>query len=42
MTLDPRGQRFAATLTTIMFLAILATQSGWLALVHEAHALECL
>jgi hypothetical protein len=32
--LDPRGQRFAATLTSIVLIAVLATGSGWLALAQ--------
>ena len=32
--LDPRGPRFAAVLTTVVFVVILATQSGWLALAQ--------
>jgi hypothetical protein len=34
MELDPRGQRFAATLTTIVLVVVLATGWGWLALVQ--------
>jgi hypothetical protein len=32
MELDPRGQRFAATLTSVVLVAVLATGWGWLAL----------
>lgn len=32
--LDPRGPRFAAVLTTVVFVVVLATQSGWLALAQ--------
>jgi hypothetical protein len=34
--LDPRGQRFAATLTSIVLIAVLATGWGWLALAQAA------
>ncbi|HEX8930890.1 MAG TPA: DUF4395 domain-containing protein, partial [Actinomycetota bacterium] len=34
MELDPRGQRFAATLTTIVLIVVLATGWGWLALAQ--------
>jgi len=34
MTLDPRGQRFAATLTCIVIAVVLATGWGWLALAQ--------
>jgi Domain of unknown function (DUF4395) len=34
MTLDPRGPRFAAGLTAILFIVVLVTSSGWLALVR--------
>ncbi|SNY32905.1 DUF4395 domain-containing protein [Paractinoplanes atraurantiacus] len=34
MELDPRGQRFAATLTSIVLAVVLATGWGWLALVQ--------
>jgi hypothetical protein len=34
MQLDPRGPRFAAALTTIVLVAVLATGSGWLALAQ--------
>jgi Domain of unknown function (DUF4395) len=34
MELDPRGQRFAATLTTIVLVVVLATGWGWLALAQ--------
>ena len=34
MELDPRGQRFAATLTSIVLIAVLATGWGWLALAQ--------
>lgn len=36
MTLDPRGQRFAATLTCIVIAVVLATGWGWLALAQAA------
>jgi uncharacterized protein DUF4395 len=32
--LDPRGQRFAATLTSVVLIAVLATGWGWLALAQ--------
>jgi hypothetical protein len=32
--LDPRGPRFSAILTTIVFVAVLLTQNGWLALAQ--------
>jgi hypothetical protein len=32
MTLDPRGPRFSAGLTAILFIVVLLTSSGWLAL----------
>jgi len=32
--LDPRGVRFAATLTTIVLVLVLVTGSGWLALAQ--------
>ena len=32
MELDPRGQRFAATLTSIVLIVVLVTGWGWLAL----------
>jgi hypothetical protein len=32
--LDPRGQRFAATLTSVVLVAVLVTGSGWLALAQ--------
>ncbi|MEV6929213.1 DUF4395 domain-containing protein [Dactylosporangium sp. NPDC051485] len=32
--LDPRGPRFAAVLTTIVFVVVLLTGSGWLALAQ--------
>ncbi|GAA3271060.1 DUF4395 domain-containing protein [Dactylosporangium vinaceum] len=32
--LDPRGPRFAAVLTTIVFVIVLLTGSGWLALAQ--------
>jgi len=31
MQLDPRGPRFAAAVTTVVLVAVLATGSGWLA-----------
>ena len=34
MELDPRGQRFAATLTSAVLIVVLATGWGWLALVQ--------
>ncbi|GAA1538114.1 DUF4395 domain-containing protein [Dactylosporangium maewongense] len=34
MTLDPRGPRFSAALTTVVFVIVLLTGSGWLALVQ--------
>jgi hypothetical protein len=34
MELDPRGQRFAATLTSIILIVVLATGWGWLALAQ--------
>ena len=34
MELDPRGQRFAAALTSIVIALVLATGSGWLALAQ--------
>ena len=34
MQLDPRGPRFAAALTTAVLVVVLATGSGWLALVQ--------
>jgi hypothetical protein len=34
MTLDPRGPRFAAALTTVVLVVVLATGSGWLALAQ--------
>ncbi|WP_306210572.1 DUF4395 domain-containing protein [Actinoplanes sp. RD1] len=34
MQLDPRGPRFAAVLTTIVLVVVLATGSGWLALAQ--------
>ena len=34
MTLDPRGPRFSAALTTIVFVVVLLTGSGWLALAQ--------
>jgi hypothetical protein len=36
MELDPRGQRFAAALTSVVLIAVLATGSGWLALAQAA------
>jgi hypothetical protein len=32
--LDPRGVRFAAAVTTVVFVAVLITGSGWLALAQ--------
>jgi hypothetical protein len=34
MELDPRGPRFAATLTSVVLVVVLVTGSGWLALVQ--------
>jgi len=34
MQLDPRGPRFAATLTTVVLIVVLATGWGWLALLQ--------
>lgn len=34
MELDPRGPRFAATLTTVVLVVVLATGWGWLALAQ--------
>ncbi|XVV14528.1 DUF4395 domain-containing protein [Actinoplanes sp. CA-131856] len=34
MELDPRGQRFAAALTSVVLVVVLATGWGWLALVQ--------
>ncbi|GAA2562929.1 DUF4395 domain-containing protein [Winogradskya consettensis] len=34
MQLDPRGPRFAAALTTVVLVIVLATGSGWLALAQ--------
>ncbi len=34
MELDPRGQRFAATLTSLVLVVVLATGWGWLALAQ--------
>jgi len=34
VSLDPRGPRFAAALTAVVFVVVLATQSGWLALAQ--------
>jgi hypothetical protein len=36
MTLDPRGPRFSAALTSVVFVVVLATGSGWLALLQAA------
>lgn len=36
MGLDPRGQRFAAALTSLVLVAVLATGWGWLALAQAA------
>jgi hypothetical protein len=35
MELDPRGQRFAATLTSVVLIVVLATGWGWLALIQS-------
>jgi hypothetical protein len=34
MTLDPRGPRFAATITSVVLVLVLVTGSGWLALAQ--------
>jgi hypothetical protein len=34
MELDPRGQRFAAALTSVVLIVVLATGWGWLALAQ--------
>ncbi|GAA2912604.1 membrane protein [Actinoplanes cyaneus] len=34
MELDPRGQRFAATITSVVIALVLITGSGWLALAQ--------
>ncbi|MGK5684659.1 DUF4395 domain-containing protein [Actinoplanes sp. URMC 104] len=34
MELDPRGQRFAATVTSLVLVVVLATGWGWLALAQ--------
>jgi len=34
MELDPRGQRFAAAVTSVVLVAVLATGWGWLALAQ--------
>ena len=34
MTLDPRGPRFSAGITAILFIVVLLTSSGWLALAQ--------
>jgi hypothetical protein len=36
MLLDPRGVRFAAALTSIVFVVVLVTGSGWLAVAQAA------
>jgi hypothetical protein len=36
MELDPRGQRFAAALTCVVLVVVLATGWGWLALAQAA------
>ncbi|AEV82566.1 membrane protein [Actinoplanes sp. SE50] len=36
MLLDPRGQRFAAAITSIVIALVLITGSGWLALAQAA------
>lgn len=36
MELDPRGQRFAAALTSLVLVVVLATGWGWLALAQTA------
>ncbi|MFI7546180.1 DUF4395 domain-containing protein [Actinoplanes sp. NPDC049599] len=36
MQLDPRGPRFAAAVTTVVLVAVLATGWGWLALAQTA------
>jgi hypothetical protein len=34
MEIDPRGQRFAAALTSVVLIVVLITGSGWLALAQ--------
>ena len=34
MTLDPRGARFAAAITSVVIIVVLLTGSGWLALAQ--------
>jgi hypothetical protein len=36
MMLDPRGPRFAAAITSLVLVVVLATGSGWLALAQAA------
>jgi hypothetical protein len=36
MELDPRGQRFAAAITSVVLMVVLMTGSGWLALAQAA------
>jgi hypothetical protein len=36
MTLDPRGPRFAAAVTSVVLVVVLLTGSGWLALAQAA------
>jgi uncharacterized protein DUF4395 len=36
MELDPRGQRFAAAVTSVVIVLVLITGSGWLALAQTA------
>lgn len=36
MLLDPRGPRFAASVTAVVLAAVLVTGSGWLALLQAA------
>ena len=36
MELDPRGQRFAAAVTSVVLIVVLATGWGWLALAQAA------
>ena len=39
MTLDPRGARFAAAITSVVIVVVLLTGSGWLALAQAGGAL---
>ncbi|MEV7628448.1 DUF4395 domain-containing protein [Actinoplanes sp. NPDC089786] len=36
MELDPRGQRFAASITSVVIILVLVTRSPWLALAQTA------